>query len=118
MTPRSTAARSWILFLALVQLLLPPAATLLDARLEREAALAGPGAVHVEAPGTKGCPPVHPADCALCRTSLVAFTAPAPAPTVLVVARVVARPGAAARSGVATAARTWDSPPRAPPASA
>lgn len=62
MLRQNTARFLWLLFAAL-QLGLPGAASLADARLEA-AASAGP---HVESRSSPSCPPGHPAGCLLCQ---------------------------------------------------
>lgn len=50
---------------ATLQFALPAAATLADARLERESASAQ--RPHIESRSDASCRPVHPAECALCQ---------------------------------------------------
>jgi hypothetical protein len=114
-TRRSTAARRSFILLALVQLLLPPVAAWMDARLERESSAAGGSRIHVEAEGTKGCVPVHPADCALCRASLATFTRPAASPLLLAERPATFIRPTGARANIAAAYHVGDSQPRAPP---
>jgi hypothetical protein len=69
---------------ALLQLFLPPAISIADARLEREAASARAFS-HIEANTTKDCARVHAADCALCQhLTTPQSKASKPAPPVLV----------------------------------
>jgi hypothetical protein len=113
---RRTATSRWsFLLLALVQLLLPPAASWLDAGLERESSAGGGARAHVEAQGTQGCLPVHPSDCALCRASFVEFTRHASEPLLVAEQRTASPRPAAARADISSAPRIWDSQPRAPP---
>jgi hypothetical protein len=86
--------RGWAIVWAVLQFALPAAATLADARLERDGADAQ---AHVEAQSEASCRPVHPAECALCqlvwRTSV-----PAAGPAcVAAVVRVVVPPAIADR---------------------
>ena len=59
-------ARAYWLFYALLQLVLPGAASIADARIEAESVSARPTS-HIEEHGGAHCPRVHPEDCALCR---------------------------------------------------
>lgn len=62
---RRQGLRWWALVWAVLQFALPAAATLADARLERESASAqGP---HIESRSEASCRPVHPSECALCQ---------------------------------------------------
>ena len=58
--------RAFSLLYAVLQLLLPGAASIADARLEAASIRSHPIA-HIESHGTPGCARVHPADCAFCR---------------------------------------------------
>src|SRR5438128_1732375 len=51
---------------ALFQLLLPTFVSVADSRAEA-ASIGAASRPHVEAEGTRGCPRVHPDDCAICR---------------------------------------------------
>jgi hypothetical protein len=65
--------RGWTIAWAVLQFALPAAATLADARLERDGLDAQ---AHAESRSDASCRPVHPAECALCqliwRTSALA----------------------------------------------
>jgi hypothetical protein len=58
--------RAFWLVSALVQLLLPGAASIADARLEADS-IRGRPTSHIEEHGGANCARVHPEDCALCR---------------------------------------------------
>jgi hypothetical protein len=104
--------RGWAMVWAVLQFALPAAATLADARLERQ----GVGVeAHAESRSDASCRPVHPAECALCQLVLRAFAPAAGQAAVAVVARVAARPPIADRSWRALAGPTGSPLPRAPP---
>jgi hypothetical protein len=97
----------WLVYAAL-QLLLPGAASIADARLEA-ASIASHPTAHVEEHGTPQCARVHPSDCALCRVisatarpTTAAHLAPTSptrvAPSASAPSRVAQRDGAATRS--------------------
>jgi hypothetical protein len=95
---------------AAVQVLLPATASIADAALQREEAVAGYIGAHVEDFGSKTCKGVHPDDCALCR---VVTAAASPS-------RSLALPGRTARLSApptATAARAAHAIAHALPAS-
>jgi hypothetical protein len=69
----SPVSRLLLTALAIVQMATPALAVLADARLIADSATA-PRA-HIEEHSQKGCRPVHPDDCALCRL-LTHFSAP------------------------------------------
>ena len=63
----STGVTRWLWRLtALLQIVLPPFLTVVDAQLERDAGSAR-ALSHVESKTGKDCPPVHALDCALCQ---------------------------------------------------
>jgi len=61
---RRTVKRGSLLVVACLQLALPGAAALADARLDGGAPR---GLIHLESHATQACVPVHPADCVLHR---------------------------------------------------
>jgi hypothetical protein len=110
---RRPALRAYWLFYAILQLVLPGAASIADARIEAESVSARPTS-HVEEHGGAHCPRVHPEDCALCRV-LSATGTPAPAtaaslPTALRIAPPSDAPVVSGRLGQHSARS------RAPPA--
>lgn len=108
------ALRCWTIGWAVLQLLLSPLASLVDAAVERAGAAAR--IAHVEAAGHLDCPPAHGGDCAVCR-QLGGSGVPASArvaPAVAAVAGYVAgAPSAASARHPDATAR-----PRAPPTTA
>ncbi|NUQ21023.1 MAG: hypothetical protein HOQ09_08690, partial [Gemmatimonadaceae bacterium] len=66
MLARRPLLRAFSLVYAVLQLLLPGAVSMADARLEAASIAAHPVA-HVESHSTPACARVHPEDCALCR---------------------------------------------------
>jgi len=113
MIRRPRAWRLAWLIAAAFQLLVPTIWSVSDARAEAVSARAA--SVHVEAPGTKGCPRVHPSDCVVCQAIAVVGAPSAPATAPALVARVIAaRPADPARRG-STARAPGDPPQRAPP---
>jgi hypothetical protein len=109
---RTGGFRVWAIMWAVLQLALPPAATIADARLERESEALGE--THVESSSLATCRPVHAAECALCQivSSAAAPSERAPCPPVT---PAVTRPPAAAPSASATSALSHLPPARAPP---
>jgi hypothetical protein len=77
---RTRLYRFGLVFTAVFQLLFPTFASVADARAEA-AAERGVHA-HVEEQGANRCPPVHAADCAVCRV-ISGAAAPSEAPVVL-----------------------------------
>jgi hypothetical protein len=66
MTLRRPALRAFWRLLAVLQLVLPGAASVADAQLEATSISARPTS-HIEEHGGAHCARVHPEDCALCR---------------------------------------------------
>ena len=104
--------RGWAMVWAVLQFALPAAATLADARLERQ----GVGAEsHAESQSDASCRPIHPAECALCQLVVRTF-APAAGPASIVAAvQVVVRPPVGDRPWRAAADPTGQALARAPP---
>jgi hypothetical protein len=114
MSLRKRAYRFGWLFAAALQLVLPAAVSVVDARAEAESIVSAPR-VHVESDGATGCPRVHPADCALCRVLAATATADTPPRLHVPVARFIDATTDVSNR-VAYAARfPGDPPQRAPP---
>jgi hypothetical protein len=104
--------RGWAIVWAVLQFALPAAASVADARLERESA--GVQA-HVESRTEASCRPVHPAECALCQ---LVWRTSAPAggqPSFALVVRVVVPPAIADRPWRSLTGPAGLTFPRAPP---
>lgn len=113
--PSSGPTRLLALLFALVQLALPPLATIVDARQERASgAVAVP---HAEGERSDSCAAAHRADCALCQL----LTTPA-APARLAAEPPVTSPHAVGPQGAGPSSRAADlsasARPRAPPTTA
>jgi hypothetical protein len=104
--------RGWAIVWAVLQFALPTAATLADARLERQSAGAQ---AHVESRPDASCRPVHPAECALCQLVLRVSAPAANQASLAAVVRVVVRPPIADRPRQALAGPTGSPLARAPP---
>jgi len=113
--PSSGPTRFLALLFALVQLVLTPLATLVDARQER--ASGAVAVAHVESERSDSCAAAHPADCAICHF----LTAPA-TPARLAAELPDGRAHAAAPDQAASASRggylAAAGRPRAPPTTA
>ena len=83
---RTAAWRTFATFWAILQIVLPGATLLADARLERDAARS-PGA-HIESTTTSACRPAHPDECALCQF-LSRAAAPSESPALPAIAQQV-----------------------------
>jgi len=83
---RSAAWRTFATLWAILQIVLPGATLLADARLER-GAVRGP-ASHVESKTTSSCAAVHPDGCALCQF-LSRAAAPSESPALPAIAQLV-----------------------------
>lgn len=75
MSRRSPGVRPFWLAAIALQVSLPGAAALADARIERAAAAE---ITHIESQAAKACVRVHPPDCALCRFLTTTFEGPRP----------------------------------------
>ena len=96
---------------AALQVLSPGASALADGLIARDTASAP--LVHIEAPGSKTCPEVHPPDCGVCRYLSAGSEAPAPTAFMAVErAQVVPTPASVARHA---SPRAPLPPGRAPP---
>jgi hypothetical protein len=104
--------RGWAVMWAVLQFALPAAATLADARLERQSVGAQ---AHVESRSEATCRPIHPSECALCQLVLRVAGAAAGQASVVAVVRVAARPPIANRAWEALAHPTGSLLARAPP---
>jgi hypothetical protein len=113
MLRRLRACRTAWLLAATFQLLLATAWSVSDSRVD--AAAMRDVAAHVEAPGTRGCPSVHPVDCIVCRVLSTPSATSAPIALVLDVARATESPAANAERVPPSAREPGDSPQRAPP---
>lgn len=113
---RSSSARLGWLVAAVFQLLLPTFASVADARLE--ASSMRDATAHVEAPGETRCPPVHAADCAICRVLATRAAAAEAAALVVPAARIIDADAADAARRVTRARAPGDPPQRAPPTQA
>jgi hypothetical protein len=103
--------RGWAMVWAVLQLALPAAASMADARLERDALGAR---AHAEAATTAACRPTHDAACALCQ-SLSRPQTPAAAAPGCPVALVVRSPLRADAPHAVAAVLLRLQPARAPP---
>jgi hypothetical protein len=111
--PRARHLRLGWLFAAVLQFLLPSFASVLDAQTEAESARTS--RVHVEAPGTPGCPRIHPNDCVVSRLLATSAT-PSTAPSLLVpVVRLIDATIAQSVRLAYTGRFPGDPPQRAPP---
>ena len=115
MLVRSRYSRFGWLFAAVFQLLLPAVAAGVDAREEAESMRSATRA-HVEAPGSTGCPRVHPESCVVCRvlasTATPSLSTAVPAP----VERQIDARIADADRAACQVRYPGDPPQRAPPA--
>lgn len=111
---QSPRLRILALTFALLHLLVQPFATLADAWVHREAALAGPPTVHIESHGSPDCARVHPVDCAFCSVATTLAIAPPLRPELPGAARMAPMP-AQRLIGAADAGRVTTALPRAPP---
>jgi hypothetical protein len=104
--------RGWAMVWAVLQFALPAAASVADARLERDGRTQS---AHVEATSTAACRPVHPAECALCQSlSRASLRAAGPGCPTVVEARQL--PPAADHAARVPATRQRLTLARAPPA--
>jgi hypothetical protein len=83
---RTAAWRAFATLWAILQFVLPGAALLADARLERDT-VRSPGS-HIESKTTSACRPVHPDECALCQF-LSRAAAPSESPALPAIAQQV-----------------------------
>jgi hypothetical protein len=110
---RSRHLRLGWLIAAVLQFLLPAFASVADARAEAESARTS--RVHVEAPGTPGCPRIHPNDCVVCQLLATAAT-PSTGPSLLVpVERLIDATIARSVHPAYAVRLPGDPPQRAPP---
>ena len=100
MSTRRPQLRAFWLAFAALQLLLPGAASIADARLEAASIQERPTS-HIEEHGGPNCARVHPADCAFCRV----LSSSAPAPTAAAAAPFAVLCIAAPSDGTAHVAR-------------
>ncbi len=111
---RARYSRFGWLLAAVFQLLLPAFAAVVDAREEAESMLTA-SRTHVEAPGSRSCPRVHPENCVVCRvlaaTASTAASPSVPAP----VERTIDAPNDDADRAACFARFPGDPPQRAPP---
>ncbi|MEO5818854.1 MAG: DUF2946 family protein [Gemmatimonadaceae bacterium] len=115
MIVRARFSRFGWLLAAVFQLLLPAFAAVIDAREEAES-MQSASRMHVEAPGSSGCPRVHPENCVVCRVLSATATTTA---SVAVLAPVERQIGARVEDENRAACLTrfpGDPPQRAPPA--
>lgn len=104
--------RGWAIAWAVLQFALPMAATVADARVERQSVGAQ---AHAESRSDASCRPVHAAECALCQVVL-RVSAPAAGQASLVeVVRVAVAPPIADRPWHDPADPAGAPPARAPP---
>jgi hypothetical protein len=113
MLRRLRAKRAAWLLVATFQLLLATAWSVSDSRVDAESMR--DVVAHVEAPGTKGCPSVHPVDCIVCRVLSTPGAASAPFALVIHVARAASSTVADADRGAPSTRAPGDPPQRAPP---
>ena len=113
---RTAAWRSFATLWAILQFVLPGAALLADARLERDT-VRSPGA-HVESTTTSSCRPVHPDECALCQFLSRAAAAPSESPELPAIAQLVRPVSTSPVPHHATRDLADVGQPRAPPANA
>jgi hypothetical protein len=106
--------RGWAMVWAVLQFALPAAATLADARLERDGVDAR---AHVESQSDASCRPVHRAECALCQLVWRTSTLASGPSCVAAVVRVVVRPAIADRPWRSLAGAADLALARAPPLS-
>src|SRR5258708_39723325 len=113
MLVRARYLRLGWLVAAVCQLLLP-AVSVADARAEAESLRSAPAA-HVEATGAKGCPRVHPADCAVCRLLAAATKTESPTNLQVPVARFIDATAQDSNRPACLTRFPGDPPQRAPP---
>ena len=113
MLRRLRASRAAWVLVATFQLLLATAWSVSDSRVDAEAMR--DVVAHVEAPGTKGCPSVHPVDCIVCRVLSTPSATSAPAALVLAVVRTADRGIVDAGHAAPSAREPGEPPQRAPP---
>lgn len=113
MLRRLRASRTAWVLVATFQLLLATAWSVSDSRVDAESMR--DVVAHVEAPGTKGCPSVHPVDCIVCRVLSTPSATSAPVVLSVAIARVVETRVADGVSRVPSARDPGDPPQRAPP---
>ena len=113
MLRRLRASRTAWVLVATFQLLLATAWSVSDSRVDAESMR--DVVAHVEAPGTKGCPSVHPVDCIVCRVLSTPSSTSAPVALVLDVARVSDRATTDAELRAPATREPGDPPQRAPP---
>jgi len=111
---RTRGSRFAWLLAAILQLLVPTVWSVADA--QAEAASARTATVHVEAQGSKSCPRVHPADCAVCRVIATNSLASRPAPVAIPALPVIRTRAVDAARHAPSARAPGDPPQRAPPA--
>lgn len=113
MLRRLRACRAAWLLAATFQLLLATAWSVSDSRVD--AASMRDVAAHVEAPGTKGCPSVHPVDCIVCRVLSAPSETSAPVTLVVAAARLTESATTDVERVPPPARAPGDPPQRAPP---
>jgi len=111
---RPRLLRRLALILALLHLMVPPLATIADARVERDVVRSGHPTVHVESHGSPKCPRIHPTGCGLCQVVATLATPPRSQHVPPLVARAVVPP-VAQWLGERAAAGSTPALPRAPP---
>ena len=113
MLRRLRASRATWVLVATFQLLLATAWSVSDSRVDAESMR--DVVSHVEAPGTKGCPSVHPVDCIVCRVLSTPSATSAPVALAVAITRVVETRVAEGDSRPSLARSPGDPPQRAPP---
>ena len=114
---RAVYFRYLTLLFAALHLVVPPLASVADARLERQSAEASRLVAHVEPEGgSPTCPYVHAVDCALCHVLATLAKPGERAPAALPIATAAAAT-TQADPGARTTGRLTTARPRAPPAS-
>ena len=113
MLRRLRASRtSWVL-VAAFQLLLATAWSVSDSRVDAESMR--DLVAHVEAPGSKGCPSVHPVDCIVCRVLSAPSATSAPVVLPASISRVAEGSADEAELFGPSTREPGDPPQRAPP---
>jgi hypothetical protein len=115
MIVRARFLRFGWLFAALFQLLLPAFAAVVDAREEAESVQAA-SRMHVEAPGSRSCPRVHPENCVVCRVLSATATTTASVAVLAPVERQIAARVEDDDRATCLTRFPGDPPQRAPPA--
>ena len=110
---RRSGFRGWAIVWAVLQFALPAAATLADARLQRDAASAE--RTHVESRSDAACRPLHPEECALCQLVSRSSAPMHDAATCPASLRVVDAPAIDGVPQRALDGEAWQTRARAPP---